>query len=184
MSDKIKLGTQPDMETDGRDAVHIAIVPVIAAEKLKVGQAVALNDKGEATIYGDPIGIVDPFRRNTKVINKGETAWLCLWPNTITSLRHVWEHPNFPDSAGNKPQLDNTKSAAWRLIKEIANKIGVGDYELVERAKLYIEYDYYWSEGDRFESVSLPESFWPVFETVTGMKVNEDKQHNFFSCSC
>lgn len=78
-----------------RDCIHIAVAPVVAAHSLPPGLQVGLTEKGEAANLGTEkaIGIVDPFL--TKWVEKGETFWLVLYPNTITSLRHVWQHPSF-----------------------------------------------------------------------------------------
>jgi hypothetical protein len=81
-----------------RDAVHIAITPVVACQDLEPGDHVGLRpDNGEACRMEPKekrtIGIVDPFL--TARVKKGERFWLCLYPNSITSLRHVWTHPAF-----------------------------------------------------------------------------------------
>ncbi len=97
MSNEAKLGSTP-LETDGRDAVHIAIVPVKAGRQLVTGQIVKIVD-GKAHACAnteEAIGVVDPFLPKLSV-KEGETFWLCLYPKTITGLRHVWQHPEFPD---------------------------------------------------------------------------------------
>ena len=75
-----------------RDAIHIAIAPVVASEELTAGQDIGpVGDR-----FGPcakPIGIVDPFLQTS--VAKGERFYLFLYPNTITSLRHVWTHPAF-----------------------------------------------------------------------------------------
>lgn len=75
-----------------RDAIHVAVAPVEAAEDLLPGQHVGLV-VGKASAGVEPIGVVDPFL--TATILKGQRFWLFLYPNTVTSLRHVWTHPAF-----------------------------------------------------------------------------------------
>jgi hypothetical protein len=81
-----------------RDAVHIAVAPVTAAERLTPGQHVGLV-AGETEHVGPAetcIGIVDPFL--TQPVEVGQRFWLFLYPNTVTSLRHYWTHPAFTAS--------------------------------------------------------------------------------------
>lgn len=87
-----KLGQLCD-DSDRRDAVHIALAPVIAACNLEPGQFVGLVN-GQATWNVETfIGVVDPFLKDE--VKKGERFWLMLLPGTITGLRHVWSHPAF-----------------------------------------------------------------------------------------
>jgi hypothetical protein len=87
--------------TDGdrrRDAIHIAVAPVTAAEALKPGQHVGFAPAGQTEAVGPVdahryIGIVDPFLKD--LVHPGQRFWLFLYPNTVTSLRHVWTHPAF-----------------------------------------------------------------------------------------
>lgn len=79
-----------------RDAIHVAIAPMVAGALLEPGDRVVLiGGEAYATTSFDPnaIGIVDPFL--TKDVNENERFWLFLFPNTVTSLRHVWTHPAF-----------------------------------------------------------------------------------------
>ena len=78
-----------------RDAVHVAVCPVVAAADLEPGQHVGLvGDSRELVGPGrEPIGIIDPFLREP--VAAGRRCWLFLYPNTVTSLRHVWTHPAF-----------------------------------------------------------------------------------------
>lgn len=69
-----------------RDAVHVAVAPVTAPERLDPGQHVCLN--GNPHPYSEHVGIVDPFLLSP--VEKGERFWLCLYPNTVTGIRHVW----------------------------------------------------------------------------------------------
>jgi len=79
---------------EARDAIHLAVEPVIAAHDLRTGDDVGLDENGEAHYSTSPVGIVDPFLKNG--VKQGERFWLVVYPRQITSLRHVWEHPKFP----------------------------------------------------------------------------------------
>jgi hypothetical protein len=77
-----------------RDAIHVAVAPVTAAEDLEPGQRVGLLSRGAASALApEPVGIVDPFLRG-KVL-QGERFYLFLFPGTITGLRHQWTHKAF-----------------------------------------------------------------------------------------
>lgn len=88
-----------------RDAIHLAVEPIEAGEHLMPGENVGIqNGKayGSSTVVIDntiveikAIGIVDPFLRIP--VNKGQRFWLVVYPRQITSLRHVWTHPDFPE---------------------------------------------------------------------------------------
>lgn len=80
-------------ENQKRDAIHLAVDPVIAVQKLLPGQDVGFVEGGVG-LCDNPVGIVDPFLR--RPVLAGQRFWLVVYPRKITSLRHVWAHPNFP----------------------------------------------------------------------------------------
>jgi hypothetical protein len=92
-----------------RDAIHLAVYPVEAGERLGPGTDVLLEDGRAWRAYdNDGVGIVDPFLDGTVV--PGERFWLVVYPRQITSLRHVWEHPAFPQSdAALRAELDEAQ---------------------------------------------------------------------------
>lgn len=81
-----------------RDAIHLGVEPVVAGMPLEAGQKISLRSDGMAVSdEWNPTGIVDPFL--DRLVQPGERFWLVVMPRKITSLRHVWEHPDFPPSA-------------------------------------------------------------------------------------
>ena len=75
---EIKLGaiiTEPQQ----RDAVHVAVVPVVAAHDMFPGQHVGFVGEGKDLVGREPnewIGIVDPFIREAS--REGQRFWLFL----------------------------------------------------------------------------------------------------------
>lgn len=174
-------------EGEKRDAIHLAVLPVMAGARLKPGQAIAVTD-GVAVPEPGGILIVDPFLREPAM--PGERFWAVVRPRLITSLRHVWTHPDFPSDEVTAPQasasdFDLEKAKARAVIESIAEQCNVDSAdELIWGAESYLKHGDYMCEGGRWEGVCLPDEFWPAFETLTGRKVKEDDRGSFFSCSC
>lgn len=111
MSDT-KLGTYPSKDAK-RDAIHIAIAPVIAATNLRPGQHVGLIKDNIAGEVAEPIGIVDPFLQSQ--VYKGEMFYLLLYQQTITGMRHHWKHPAFPQD-DNYEELYTVNEAYKKIV--------------------------------------------------------------------
>lgn len=80
-----------------RDAIHLAVEPVEAGEPLRPGEHIYLRDgKAFADGAGKWVGIVDPFLPRN--VETGQKFWLVVYPRQISSLRHVWTHPAFPEA--------------------------------------------------------------------------------------
>jgi hypothetical protein len=168
-----------------RDAIHVAIVPVTAGEPVKPGQHVGLIKSDGKTIgrADDPIGIVDPFLRST--VQEGQSCYLCLYQNTVTGMRHVWEHPSFKDEA---PLVVETTSEELSIARdyvcELAEEVGSNYQELMDGAAKYLNCGSYLYGGYQMEGTSVPDEFWDHYEVLTGTKVPSDSRGSFFSCSC
>jgi hypothetical protein len=97
-----------------RDAIHVAVAPVTAAERLVPGQHVGFvtadrEHVGPLESQENCLGIVDPFL--LQPVEQGERFWLFLYPNSITSLRHYWTHPAFkPPTARTAVGTNGTRS--------------------------------------------------------------------------
>ena len=83
--------------TAERDAIHIAVAPVIAGERLSPGFHVCMIGDEAFAAGRDLVGIVDPFLLVD--VEPGQRFWLYLYPGSITSLRHEWTHPAFPTTS-------------------------------------------------------------------------------------
>lgn len=160
----------------GRDAIHLAVEPIQAAERLFPGQDVGLVDGMASGKAKKHLGIVDPFIRGA--IEKGEYFWLVVYPRQITSLRHVWEHPDFGETVMKVYDADPAKAA----LQKFADELGCSLDELLDNATAYAEHGDYWIEGGRFEGQGIPDDFWDNYEKVTGKKAGD--RWSFFSCSC
>ncbi len=177
MSDpQTKLG-QLIEEGMQRDAVHIAVAPVKATNRLEPGEHIGfVSDDGESVGPSKaPIGIVDPFL--TSAVRKGERFWMFLFPNTITALKHVWEHPAFDKQTFPNPFL----SKLW--MHKYAEQYGFTGERIIRAATDYLDHGNHLCDGSTFEGESVPKEFWVHYERITG-RVVEDHDDSFFSCAC
>lgn len=165
---------------EARDAIHLAVEPVIAGEVLLPGDDVGLIDGKAYSCGGKHVGIVDPFLKAP--VYPGQRFWLVVYPRTITSLRHVWEHPDFPASPDLKVPEIREESEQW--LRDYADSIDETFNSLMTAAQNYLEYGEYFNRGEKFEGIYLPSEFWYHYQTYTGKVVHPDYQHSFFSCSC
>lgn len=173
-----------------RDAIHTAIAPVMASEKLEPGDRIKLVSEGSDTVEKDNsyafrqgIGIVDPFLEEP--VEQGQRFWMFLLPNTITSLAHHWTHPAFEPvvDPNLKPRvpLEYVISREW--IEDYArNDHDISFEEITEAADAYIRNGDYLSQGGKFEGHYISDEFWDHYEVVTGRTAAE--RGSFFSCSC
>ena len=175
-------------EDAGRDAIHIAVAPVVAAQILSPGEHVGINGEGQAVSSMNGIGIVDPYLM--RAVKPGERFYLCLYPNTITSLRHHWVHPAFKEEAPpTKAAFDKGESEAW-LRDYAVNFKSYPDYcndkeEAYQELLRDLREGHLCSVGSGMYGLSeLPDSdeLKRHAEIVLGITINWG---NFtFSCSC
>lgn len=184
------------IEHGERDAIHLAVEPVIAGEKLHPGQDICIH-AGEARNVGmgKALGIVDPFLRGP--VSKGDKFWLVVYPRQITSLRHVWSHPDFSETVAQPPTV--AESEAW--LVNWCDTHDCPDWNTVKAAingenlSEGMGYDYGnsgfrdYGDGDTYiyfggldaHEHDIPEEFWRHAENVIGHPVQRAKH---FTCSC
>jgi hypothetical protein len=176
------LGTIID-DTQKRDAIHLAVIPMVAKFDMNPGQHI--DKDGEPVKAGKGVGIIDPFL--LKPVKFGEHFWCVIYPRVITSLRHVWSHPAFAEetSVATTSDVDRAAAEAWLLdfvkrsdcpsihtlmsVIEDGNSNGWGDDE-------YLCFSGSDAHGD------IPEEFWIYAEAYLGHPIQ--MRPKYFSCSC
>lgn len=183
---KLGLGRIIDTEQQ-RDAIHVAIVPIVVSQRLLPGTHVGLNAKGEAAAGCNLVGVIDPFLR--EYVHPGQKCWLFIYPGTITSLRHEWTHPEFEDiTAPTVDPLEDSKQWVRRYAEvhrpydrelEFGKKDSYTEFMLrVEEGEIF-----YWGEdchnlGDVEDSHEL----FLHLSRILGRPVNGESFT--YSCSC
>jgi hypothetical protein len=163
-----------------RDAIHLAVEPVIAGEKMYPGDDIGLsNGKAFRAIAPAALGIVDPFIRGP--IHEGQRFWLVVYPRQIRSLRHVWTHPAFPDTVDVAPLEISSKATSEKWLRDFIATADCPGYETVIAAAIDADDDYLHFSG--FDAHGeIPPEFWDHVEVVTGRKLTN--RPAYFSCSC
>ena len=177
----LKIGTINPPNDNTRDAIHVAVIQVTAGNILGPGTHVRIeNGLAYSCGHARGVGIVDPFA--TESAKKGDRFWLFLYPGSITSLKHVWTHPEFEYEANNEKDIQ--KAVIW--IRDFAFELGMTYDEILHAATKKVERGEYHVFGydtpDGAMNEYLLGLFWEHYETVTGKKPPVDKY--FFSCAC
>jgi len=185
------LGTIID-DAQKRDAIHLAVEPVVAGERLRPGDHITIEGGvAISTEVGAGLGIVDPFL--AAPVKKGERFWFIMYPRMITSLRHVWAHPSFADEPGTPapiaqpaPDLsDKVKSEIW--LREWCKTADCPSYEtvigMIKDGRHESDYnaEYFHIEGYDAHA-EIPDEFWKHAEIVIGQPIAQKPK--YFSCSC
>jgi hypothetical protein len=189
------LGKCPIPDNSGRDAIHLAVEPVIAGQILHAGERIKIMaERAWLATANETIGIVDPFVEGP--IHPGTKFWLVVLPRTISSLRHVWSHPAFPDepvSAYHEDadehyvtppeKLSELWMRAWaveHLSDDYYDDGGGMDAEQAYRFAIEAGHD---TNIGSFESARdhIDGTWWDHWERITGQPGKRDE---YFSCAC
>jgi len=174
--------------TEQRDAIHVAIMPVVCGEDyLNAGDEVGLvygttnTVKRKQSVYGlEILGVIDPFLGSTHT-KKGDVVWCFLKPGTITGLRHEWTRPDIDN-----PKPPKSESERW--LREFADKWNFDYHSMIQAAQE--REGYVVARGIDLHSRSELDAgdeaeFWRHIEAITGEEFSEAHRAEFgWSCSC
>ena len=174
-----------------RDAVHVAIFPTTSEETLHPGQPVAVCVNGQATADPEGVGIVDPFLGSA--VYPGQRFFVCLYPNTVTGMRHHWAHPSFsgcPPTAPSKEEsetwlrnfCDHEDTPGYEPVMAALRGEAIEPIDEVYGSQSYRIDDKYFMWWGRDAHSEIPPEFWLHAEIVTGLKF--DIRPESFACSC
>lgn len=183
--DAVNMGKTFDAD-QGRDAIHVAVLSVVAAENLTPGQHIGFFDDGRVGAASTPIGIVDPFLKN--FVPPGQGFWMMIYPGTITGLRHNWAHPEVSQSASSAPA--GNSSTEW--LEDFAATAGLSYDRMMSILNDYIHCGEVWVEqgGDQAQDAYYAlendgEDLWKHYAAVSGVKNPGNQDWGApFSCSC
>lgn len=192
-------------EIGERDAIHVAIIPVIAATRLYPGSPVMIDTdtmtaRGSSPDIKAVRAIADPFLE--AIIEQGEMFYACLPPNTVTGMRHHWEHPSFTEKSAETKRQKPSKEESLKWLEDFCKTADCPSLDILLKAATGQELpnpypEYYdcacqvWSHGGdesylhfngRDAHGEIPDEFWGHVENYTGLKCPE--RPKYFSCSC
>jgi len=192
-TDALETLGQIHTKQEKRDAIHLAVLPVMASCSLLPGEDIVIKDgvaydPSDVEARGSEVlCIVDPFLEGK--VKKGQKFWAILRPRLVKSLRHVWEHPAFPEGS-EEPKLETAKAvttaqiASRQWIQDFAASVSLKYDVLMEGADSYLNHGDYLCFGGLLEGEDVPDEFWNHYEVVTGRTVPEANRGSFFTCSC
>lgn len=164
-----------------RDAIHIAVAPVVALRTCQPGAPIGLTDGKADPLAEQLIGIADPFLKAPA--KPGQRLFLFLYPNTATGLRHVYTHPVLDSQA----VKDLAASEKW--LREFAAENF--DYSEDPYATL-LQYanagEFYFNSQPEWlysEGAQEKQEMWSHLEAVLGKTFSYNhKSSAAYRCSC
>jgi hypothetical protein len=183
MSDVV-LGVSPPANAD-RDAIHVAVIPMRAAELLRPGQRVGIVGDQLAGPSADVVGIVDPYL--VDVVPKDGWFWLALLPGTVQGMRHHWQHSAFVEAPQAATDVEGDKHQAETWLREYAHRVSPYDdpgkafNRLVDGLRTG-ELFFYGTDLHSFGDVNEPEELKRNAELFLGITIDWGRFE--YSCSC
>lgn len=189
----------------GRDAIHLACLPATVGDHIMgPGEHVAYRD-GTISRHGKKVGIIDPFL--TRGVVQGERVLMVLYPRVITSLRHVWSHPDIPDegvamvlptlelAAPPVPVPPVSREQLIAALDVLGRELDppVGGHRIYAAMEGDNEGFIHFNDVNAHGSIPIPDELWNAYERINGERADRDPRNAksgdwhtgvHFSCSC
>jgi hypothetical protein len=159
-----------------RDAIHIAVAPMVALRTCNPGARIGLTDGKADPLADHLIGIADPFLKAPA--KPGERFFMFLYPNTATGLRHVYTHPEL--DAG-----DSGRAESEQWLRAFAERLFSYDPDYGSRFDVLManaESGGFGTDIEYGPDCEPTDEFWMHFERYTGRKVLN--RPAYFRCAC
>jgi len=170
-----------------RDAIHLAVIATCASDRLMPGSHVGVN--GKFSSRENLIGIVDPFL--TSPVEAGEWFWLIIYPRKITSLRHVWSHPDVPEEEdyitppGEDQVIIGPNPISVQYLEAAAANLGTSYDDLMDMIDEYVSKGYAPCFGHDINYDVDSRAVLMHYTVVRSATVTHEQQENFyFRCAC
>ena len=186
--EQLPMGRPPAPDA-ARDAVHVAIAPVVAETQMMRAQRIRVDGTHARAVSAaeHANAIVDPWITND--VEAGELVWVLMNPGTITAIRHHWQHPDVRDV----PDEARASAIAW-LKEEVCDPTSRSLQGVLEDAIRHAESDggfkRYAQSGDGEDATieDLPdlyaivetERFWQCVNILAG--TNHDLETVPYEC--
>lgn len=168
-----------------KDAIHVAVVPVLLAEDMHPGDWVRVVGGKAYKADEKAIGVIDPFL-DEYLLFEDTWVYMLLIPNTITNLSHEWTLEEFDSNSAFEeiPRLDED-SVDW--LEDFAHMHNTSYDALVVKCLEALasdnEFPYITFYGRDIHEI--PDGFWDHFRKATGLTVLESAAEKVdFTCSC
>lgn len=167
-----------------RDAIHMAIAPVECGDdELFPGQHIGIvpgRNKVSANLI--PQGVVDPFLKGRVV--KGQHFYMFLYPQTVTGMRHEWQHPAFPTvvSVDVDRQKEIAESTEW--MNDFAKEVELTFEEVINAGLDAKDGEIFCFDSDSKSEYANDHDneFWNHFTVITGK--SRPSIRVYWRCAC
>lgn len=176
-----------------RDAIHVAVLPVRGTTAIKRGMWLSFAYEGDiemvmpANTWALAVGVADPFL-STNTVAADERFLMFMKPNTITGLRHHWDHPALDAAMGVRMKNELLGNPSSRSFMETLAADCHMSFDALMNALTEVATgaEEYISLGIDTPDTAYDSTMWDHYERLTGKIVpySIKRAGAPFSCAC